>query len=72
MELRGKFGNSQKSSGIETNTRAGIKRDKNSSALFLTLGGDSKVDPDLLLLERGLAAYAEVRAASLSAVALVV
>jgi len=36
---------------------------------FLTLGGDSKVDPDLLFLERGIAAYAEVRASSLSAVA---
>ena len=43
--------------------RAGLE------ARFLTLGGDSKVDPDLLFLERGLAAYAEVRAASLSAVA---
>jgi len=28
---------------------------------FLTLAGDSKVDPDLLFLERGLAAYDEVR-----------
>ena len=36
---------------------------------FLTLGGDSKVDPDLLFLERGIAAYAEVRASLLSAVA---
>lgn len=43
--------------------RAGLE------ARFLTLGGDSKVDPDLLFLERGLAAYAEVRAASLSAMA---
>ena len=43
--------------------RAGLE------ARFLTLGGDSKVDPDILFLERGLAAYAEVRAASMSAVA---
>ncbi len=43
--------------------RAGLE------ARFLTLGGDTKVDPDLLFLERGLAAYDEVRAASLSAVA---
>lgn len=31
---------------------------------FLTLAGDSKVDPDLLFLERGLAAYEEVRKSS--------
>ena len=43
--------------------RAGLE------ARFLTLGGDGKVDPDLLFLERGLEAYAEVRAKSLSAVA---
>jgi DNA primase len=36
---------------------------------FLTLDGDAKVDPDLLFLERGIAAYAEVRKASLSAMA---
>jgi DNA primase len=36
---------------------------------FLTLDGDAKVDPDLLFLERGLPAYAEVRKASLSAMA---
>ena len=35
---------------------------------FLTLAGDSKVDPDLLFLERGLAAYEEVRKNSLSAI----
>ena len=36
---------------------------------FLTLDGDSKVDPDLLFLDRGIAAYEEVRGASLSAMA---
>jgi DNA primase len=36
---------------------------------FLTLAGDAKVDPDLLFLERGLAAYADVRRSSLSAMA---
>jgi DNA primase len=36
---------------------------------FLTLDGAAKVDPDLLFLERGLAAYEEVRRASLSAMA---
>jgi DNA primase len=36
---------------------------------FLTPGGDAKVDPDLLFLERGIAAYEEVRKASLSAIA---
>ncbi len=34
---------------------------------FLTLAGDSKVDPDLLFLERGLAAYDEVRRGAQSA-----
>jgi DNA primase len=34
---------------------------------FLTLAGDGKVDPDLLFLERGLAAYDEVRLAAKSA-----
>lgn len=36
---------------------------------FLTLAGDGKVDPDLLFLERGLAAYEDVRRASRSAMA---
>jgi DNA primase len=36
---------------------------------FLTLDGAGKVDPDLLFLERGLAAYEEVRRGSLSAMA---
>jgi DNA primase len=36
---------------------------------FLNSAGDGKVDPDLLFLERGIAAYAEVRKASLSAMA---
>ena len=34
---------------------------------FLTLAGDAKVDPDLLFLEKGLAAYDEVRRSSLNA-----
>ena len=34
---------------------------------FLTLAGAEKVDPDLLFLEKGLAAYAEVRKSSLNA-----
>jgi DNA primase len=34
---------------------------------FLTLAGDGKVDPDLLFLERGLAAYDEVRRGAQSA-----
>lgn len=34
---------------------------------FLTLAGDGKVDPDLLFLERGLAAYEQVRKAARSA-----
>jgi DNA primase len=34
---------------------------------FLMLAGSSKLDPDLLFLERGLPAYEEVRASSLSA-----
>jgi DNA primase len=41
----------------------------NLEVRFLTLAGDAKVDPDLLFLERGLAAYAEVRKTSLSAMA---
>src|SRR4051812_31603410 len=36
---------------------------------FLTLAGADKVDPDLLFLERGLAAYEEVKKSSLSAMA---
>ncbi len=36
---------------------------------FLTFGGDAKVDPDLLFLERGIAAYEEVRKGALSAMA---
>ena len=36
---------------------------------FLTLAGADKVDPDLLFLERGLAAYDEVRRTALSAMA---
>ncbi|HLP26888.1 MAG TPA: DNA primase, partial [Acidobacteriota bacterium] len=36
-------------------------------ARFLTLTGESKLDPDLLFLERGLAAYDEVRKQSLGA-----
>jgi DNA primase len=36
---------------------------------FLTVSGAGKTDPDLLFLERGLAAYAEVRAGALSAMA---
>ena len=36
---------------------------------FLTLAGDAKVDPDLLFLERGISAYAEVRKGALSAMA---
>jgi DNA primase len=36
-------------------------------ARFLMLAGAEKLDPDLLFLERGLAAYAEVRKASLGA-----
>jgi len=36
---------------------------------FLTLQGDGKLDPDLLFLERGLPAYAELRQHSLSAMA---
>lgn len=36
-------------------------------ARFLTLTGASKLDPDLLFLERGLSAYEEVRAQSLGA-----
>jgi DNA primase len=41
----------------------------NIEVRFLTLAGDAKVDPDLLFLESGLAAYAEVRKTSLSAMA---
>ena len=36
---------------------------------FLGLKGDAKVDPDLLFLERGLEAYAELRASSVGAMA---
>jgi DNA primase len=36
---------------------------------FLTLAGSEKIDPDLLFLERGLAAYEEVRHSSQSAMA---
>lgn len=36
---------------------------------FLTLAGAGKLDPDLLFLERGLAAYADVRAQARTAVA---
>ncbi len=36
---------------------------------FLTLTGSDKVDPDLLFLERGIAAYEEVRKQALSAMA---
>lgn len=36
---------------------------------FLTLAGSEKVDPDLLFLEKGLAAYDEVRRGALSAMA---
>jgi DNA primase len=36
---------------------------------FLTHAGDEKVDPDLLFLERGIAAYEALRAGSLSAMA---
>jgi DNA primase len=36
---------------------------------FLTLSGAAKLDPDLLFLERGIAAYEEVRRDSLSAMA---
>ena len=38
-------------------------------ARFLAAAGAEKVDPDLLFLERGLAAYPELRAGSLSAMA---
>jgi DNA primase len=41
----------------------------NIEVRFLTLAGDAKVDPDLLFLEKGIAAYAEVRKSSLSAMA---
>ena len=36
---------------------------------FLAVAGDGKVDPDLLFMERGFAAYEEVRKTSLSAMA---
>ncbi len=36
---------------------------------FLTLAGEAKLDPDLLFLERGIAAYDEVRRSALSAMA---
>jgi DNA primase len=41
----------------------------NIEVRFLTLAGDAKVDPDLLFLERGIAAYADVRRSALSAMA---
>jgi DNA primase len=41
----------------------------NIEVRFLTLAGEAKLDPDLLFQERGLAAYAEVRKASMSAMA---
>ncbi len=41
----------------------------NIEVRFLTLAGDAKVDPDLLFLERGLAAYDDVRKSALSAMA---
>lgn len=36
---------------------------------FLSLGGEGKMDPDLLFLEKGLAAYEEIKRNSLSAMA---
>jgi DNA primase len=36
---------------------------------FLTLSGSDKIDPDLLFLERGLAAYEEVKKSAMSAMA---
>ncbi len=41
----------------------------NIEVRFLTLAGEVKLDPDLLFQERGLAAYAEVRKSSMSAMA---
>ena len=41
----------------------------NMEVRFLTLAGDAKLDPDLLFLDKGIAAYQEVRASSLSAMA---
>jgi DNA primase len=41
----------------------------NIEVRFLTLAGETKLDPDLLFQERGLAAYAEVRKSSMSAMA---
>jgi DNA primase len=41
----------------------------NIEVRFLTLAGDAKVDPDLLFLERGIAAYGEVKKGALSAMA---
>jgi DNA primase len=41
----------------------------NIDVRFLTLAGDAKVDPDLLFLEKGIAAYGEVRRSALSAMA---
>ncbi|HEY4989060.1 MAG TPA: DNA primase [Opitutaceae bacterium] len=41
----------------------------NIEVRFLTLAGDAKVDPDLLFLERGIAAYGEVKRGALSAMA---
>ena len=41
----------------------------NMEVRFLTLAGEAKLDPDLLFLDKGIAAYEEVRASSLSAMA---
>jgi DNA primase len=41
----------------------------NIEVRFLTPAGDAKVDPDLLFLEKGVAAYDEVRRSALSAMA---
>ena len=41
----------------------------NMEVRFLTSAGEAKLDPDLLFLEKGIAAYEEVRASSLSAMA---
>jgi len=41
----------------------------NIEVRFLTLAGEAKLDPDLLFQERGLAAYAEVRRSTMSAMA---
>ncbi len=41
----------------------------NIEVRFLMLAGEAKIDPDLLFLEKGIAAYEEVRKSSLSAMA---